>query len=94
MRSIYVPGRSLTDTVQLKYLKLIEDLVRGALSLVRFFWTSWSEAEIPPRRGKRNEQKIKFCANTWSAALKVSLRIHNSPHNQCRVVFKTLSAHI
>jgi len=32
MRSIYVPGRSLTDTVQLKHLKLIEDLDRGALS--------------------------------------------------------------
>ncbi len=37
MRSIYLPGRSLNDTVQLKYLKLNEDLVRGAISLVRFF---------------------------------------------------------
>ena len=43
---------------------------------------------------RQEEAVVKFCANTWSAALKVSLRIHNSRHKQCRVIFKTLSDHI
>ncbi len=39
MRSIYIPGRSLNNDVNLKRLKTIEDLDRGCLFLV-LFWTS------------------------------------------------------
>jgi len=34
---MFFPGRSLNEKVNLKYLNTIEDLVRGAISLVRFF---------------------------------------------------------
>jgi len=67
MRSIYLTG-SLNDVVHLKYHALIEDLDRDALSLVSLisFGTGCFFPLKADTVGKqRNEQKIKFCANTW-----------------------------
>jgi len=69
MRSIYLSGRSLNDEVLLKYHASIEDLDRGAFSLVSLI-SFGTGCFFPPKAdtvGKqRNEHKIKFCANTWT----------------------------